>query len=97
MERVVNYIMAHGSKADPIPNRQISTALDLSETIIRKKINEARKNGIPICSCGEGYWYSEDSAEILETVQSLMHRTIAVENAVKGLLTVVQGGLEANK
>jgi biotin operon repressor len=97
MERVINYISTHGSKENPVPNKKISSALETSETTIRKKINEARRKGIPICSCEEGYFYSEDKVEILKTVQSLMHRTIAVENAVKGLLTVAQDGLEVKQ
>ena len=47
-----------------------------------------------IYSCDKGYFYSEDKTEILTTIQSLMHRTIAVEKAVNGLVSVVRNGLE---
>ena len=94
MERVVNYIMNHGSKESPVSNREMSAHLNLSEVIIRKKINQARCEGIPICSCDKGYYHSEDKGEILATIQSLMHRTIAVEKAVNGLLGFVRCGLE---
>ena len=94
MERVINYITNHGSKENPVSNKEISSQLKLSETLVRKKINEARCEGIPICSCDKGYFYSEDKTEILTTIQSLMHRTIAVEKAVNGLVSVVRNGLE---
>ena len=68
--------------------------MKLSDVCIRKKINEARCQGFPICSCDKGYYYSEDKAEIIKTVQSLMNRTIAVEKAVSGLLAIVKVGLE---
>jgi biotin operon repressor len=97
MERVVNYITIHGSKEKPVSNMEIGSQLKLSEQIIRKKINEARCNGIPICSCVKGYYYSEDKSEILATIQSLMHRTIAVEKAVNGLLTVVRCEMEGSE
>ena len=94
MERVISYISAHGTKENPVTNSEISSSLKLTEVDIRKKINQARCNGYPICSCGKGYYYSEDKSEILATIQSLMHRTIAVEKAVNGLLTVVRNGME---
>ena len=94
MERVVNYISNHGSRDNPVSNKEISTSLKLNEASISKKINEARCKGYPICSCDKGYFLSDDKAEILRTVQSLMHRTIAVEKAINGLLTVIRCGLE---
>ena len=94
MERVVNYISVHGDKDNPVVNRDIALALKITETSVRKKINEARQRGIPVCACDKGYYLSDDKAEILKTVQSLMHRTIAVEKAVSGLLSVVRSGLE---
>jgi biotin operon repressor len=94
MEKVVNYISAHGDRDNPVSNGEISSSLKLSEQSVRKKINEARSKGIPVCSCNHGYYVSEDKAEILQTVQSLMHRTMAVENAITGLLTVLRKGLE---
>ena len=97
MESVVNYIRNCGSIVEPVKNREISSVLNLSEVEVRKLINEARCNGIPICSTQKGYYYSEDKNEILQTIQSLMHRTIAVEKAVNGLLTVVRCGLEAEE
>ena len=96
MERVINYIVNHGTKDKPITNKEMASALKLKEVDIRKKINEARCNGFPICSCTNGYYYSEDKGEILKTIQSLMHRTIAVEKAVNGLLTCVRGGMEVD-
>lgn len=94
MERTINYISVHGTKENPITNKEIGRTLDLSEQAIRKHINEARCNGIPICSCREGYFISNDKADILQTIQRLMHRTIAVEKAVNGLLTTLYDKVE---
>ena len=90
MERLVNYIKKHGSKDNPIPNNKISTFLDISEQMVRKKINKARCEGIPICASNEGYWYSDDKEDILDTVKSLMSRTISVNMAIEGLLTTLK-------
>ena len=91
MERVVNYIKEHGSAQEPVPNREIASQLHMHEQEIRKKINKARQEGIPICACAKGYFYSEEKDDVLNTIQSLMHRTISVEKAVNGLLTVLRG------
>lgn len=90
MELVVNYIMSHGTRKNPISNREICSQLHITEVTVRQHINKARCSGIPICSCASGYWYSEDKSDILETIDSLMHRTISVEKAISGLLTTLR-------
>lgn len=87
MERVVNYIINHGTKESPVCNHEICMKLNTHEQSVRQHINRARCNGVPICSCNKGYYYSEDKADILETIQSLLKRTIAVEHSVNGLLS----------
>ena len=96
MEKVINYIVNHGSVDNPVKNKEIASHFKMKESDIRVKINEARTNGFPICSCSNGYYYSEDKGEILKTIQSLMHRTIAFEKAVNGLLTCVRCGMEVD-
>ena len=90
MERVVNYIINNATQKNPVTNAEIGSQLHLTEASIRNKINKARCEGIPICSSRNGYYYSEEKADILETIQSLMHRTISVEKAVSGLLTTLK-------
>lgn len=97
MERVIDYIASNGSVDNPVSNNEIALALNLSDVNIRKKINKARCSGFPICSCDKGYYYSYDKAEILRTIQSLMHRTIAVENAVNGLLAALNESMEVSE
>lgn len=90
MEHVINFIMHHGSRKNPVSNKEICSQLNINEVTVRHHINKARREGIPICSCTSGYYYSEDKSDILETIDSLMHRTISVEKAVRGLLTTLR-------
>ena len=90
MERVVNYIKNHGSAESPVMNGEISSQLNMTTVNVRRLINQARREGIPICSCSKGYYYSEDKTDILETIDSLMSRTISVEKAISGLLTALR-------
>lgn len=87
MYDVVNYIRNNGSVDKPVTNHQISAYFNMGEVNVRKTINQARCEGIPICSCHKGYYYSEDKADIVATIQSLNNRTISVERAISGLLT----------
>lgn len=92
MIETINYIINHGSKEHPVTNAEIRSQLKLNETTVRHHINKARTEGHPICSCDKGYYYSEDKTDILNTVQSLMHRTMAVDKAVNGMLSALRYG-----
>ena len=89
MYKVINTIRNYGSAEKPITNKEISRMLKITETCVRHKINQAICEGIPICSCQIGYFYSEDKEDILETVRSLNGRVISVEKAVSGLLNAL--------
>ena len=86
MNKVIEYIKANGTPESPVSSYEITEALNISGISIRKAINKARSEGCPICSCSEGYYYSEDKNEIINTIQSLVNRNISVERAVNGLL-----------
>ena len=89
MYNLVNIIRNYGSAEKPITNKEIASKLKITEVCVRHKINQARCEGIPICSCTIGYFYSEDKEDILETVRSLNGRVISVEKAVSGLLNAL--------
>lgn len=91
MYDVVNYIINNGSAEKPVRNHQISAHFHTNETNVRKLINQARCEGIPICSCSKGYYHSNNKADIVATIQSLNNRTISVEKAISGLLTNLIG------
>lgn len=84
--KVIEYIKANGTPKKPVSSYEITESLGIGGISIRKAINKARCEGCPICSCSKGYYYSEDKTEIINTIQSLVNRTIGVERAVNGLL-----------
>ena len=86
MNKVVEYIKANGTAENPVTSNKISGAFGISGSEVRNQINKARCEGYPVCSCGKGYYYSEDKKEIIDTIQSLVNRTISVEKAINGLL-----------
>jgi biotin operon repressor len=90
MDKIINFIMNHGTRENPVSNKEICEQLNTTDVTVRNHINKARRTGIPICSCTTGYFYSTDKSDILETIDSLMHRTISVEKAISGLLTTLR-------
>lgn len=90
MERVISYIHNNGSKEHPVCNKEIGKAIGMGDVMIRKLINKARSEGYAICSCDKGYFMSEEKADILDTIESLTHRTASINNAVSGLITALK-------
>lgn len=72
--------------------KALASRMDLSETYIRRKINEARSFGIPICSTRHGYYFSEDPSEIELTISSLKRRISTQIAAIIGLSELLEGG-----
>lgn len=89
---VVEYIRIHsnGSK-DPVHGWKIGKALGISDTVVRRWVNEARCNGVPICSCGNGYYYSNDPEHIDDTIRMLQGRIAKQQSAIDGLVCCRDG------
>ena len=86
MNKVIEYIKANGTPESPVSSYEITKELNIGGVAVRKAINKARCDGCPICNNHNGYYYSTDKNEIINTIQSLVNRNISVERAVNGLL-----------
>lgn len=84
---IINYIKLRGSRENPVLSHEIEEYFRISGATVRKRINAARCEGITICSSEKGYFYSDDRTDIVDTIQSLMNRTMSVEKAIKGLVS----------
>lgn len=52
---------------------------------IRRMVNELRCSGVPICSCGQGYFYSTNPSDIKETINHLAGRINKIKVACDGM------------
>lgn len=68
-----------------ITARRLAEIAGCCESYIRKKINEARASGIPICSTRFGYYFSDRYEDISETVRFLTRRINTQLKAIDGL------------
>lgn len=87
---VINYIIANANgRKNAIIGRKIGNVFGISDVNIRAYVNEARCDGLPICSCNSGYYYSYNNDDLNDTIKTLKGRVIAVENAIEGLNGII--------
>ena len=70
--------------------KELGLLFGISDGSIRRIINQYRSEGIPICSCPDGYYYSENPEDIVKTIGSLKRRIASIQKAIDGLLTNVE-------
>ena len=85
---VVEHILMCGEV--PSTAKELAILFGTSDVYIRKVINDYRSDGIPICSNRQGYYYSEEPKEIIETIASLKRRVASIQRAIDGLLKNVE-------
>ena len=66
----------HKGRKNAIVTGQIEMAVELEENDIRRLISKFRREGVPICSCNEGYYYPESYSEIME-VATKFHKYLS--------------------
>ena len=86
---VVNYIKCVSAPDRPISGSSIASHFGITDVDVRKKVSEARKAGIPICSVRYGYYYSTDKSDIAKTIDSLRRRISSQESAITGLAALL--------
>lgn len=83
---IVDYIRSSAiDKGHAIIGRKIGDVFGITNADVRRFVNEARRNGVPICSCASGYYYSYNSEDIDRTIKHLRGRISKVECAIAGL------------
>lgn len=86
MGEIEKYLRDHSNgKNNPVYGKTIAEAFGVPSTTIRRMINTARSSGVPICSCQNGYYLTDDRSEIQETINSLRGRIHKMECAILGL------------
>ena len=85
-EELTEYLKnKHTGDDSCISGRLLGAMFNIPTAELRKVINEARREGIPICACDKGYFYSELPSDILKTVNSLTGRIAKMQEAINGL------------
>ena len=64
---------------------KIAKTINVTETTVRRYINQLRSEGYPICSTQKGYYFSYKIEDITSTIDFLTNRLETQIKAIKGL------------
>lgn len=80
------------SEDNAINARDLCTMFNLTSRHLRIIVGGLRKDGVPICSSTQGYWYSTEPEDIKKTLQRLEGQVSNMNNSITGLKKVLTGG-----
>ena len=90
-ERLLNYLKgACPGRKYRVSGADLERALGISGTDLRKQVNRLRRQGIPIGSDRQGYFYAATAGEVYATIRQLRQMVAGLEKAIAGL----EGALE---
>lgn len=94
IERVVAAIPK--GKENAIHQLELSAALQLHPSAVKKCVKQARQQGSPILSSSKGYWLSESKEETAQYVQMMRRQALSRLSVIKtanALLSSTDGQL----
>ena len=80
----------HTEETHAIKNRELRELFCLTDRQVRLCVNELRREGVAICSSSEGYWYSEDTADIERTLHRMEAQIYNMKCSIAGLQKALQ-------
>ena len=91
LNNITDYLSKyHTDETSALKNRDLRTLFNLTERQVRRVVNELRRDGVPICSSSEGYWYSSDRADIVKTLNRMEAQKNNMELSIAGLRGLLQ-------
>ncbi len=85
-ENVISYLRDNAfGRENAIYGADLGDEFGLLAPQIRVIVNNARRDGIPICTCGHGYFFAKDASDIKATIEGLYGRIESVLAAIDGL------------
>ena len=85
-EMIANYLREnHTNEADAVNAGNLCLLFHIHKQDLRRLINYLRTTGLPICSSNSGYWYSESTVDVQNTLTALKSRIEGINRAIGGL------------
>ena len=83
---IAKYLKAyHTGEAQAVTSRELETVFHIRGPCLRKAVNRLRGDGVPVCSCDNGYYYAETEEELAHTIHQLNSRIKKIAQAKRGL------------
>ena len=90
-ERLLSYLKgACPGRQYRVSGSDLERALNISGTDLRKLLNRLRRQGVPIASDRQGYFYAATAGEVYTTIRQLQQMVNGLQKAIAGL----EGSLE---
>lgn len=87
----------HCKEAEAVKSRELGTLFNLTNRGVRNLVSKLRQDGVPVCSSNNGYWYSEDEADITRTIKRLADQVLNMRLAIDGLKKAKEAITDAEK
>ncbi len=85
-ERLAEYLKRyHLGAAHAIASRELECMFSVGGKRLRGTVNRLRREGVPIASNGNGYFYADTGQEIHTTIAHMTHRISGIAAAIRGL------------
>ncbi len=78
-----------------VKSAELEQVLHLSGTDLRKLVNRLRRDGVPIGSSRNGYFYARTAGEVYATIRQLQTMVRGLEAAIRGLEVALEQFEEA--
>lgn len=64
---------------------ELEQSLQISSNELRRRVNRLRREGVPIGSSADGYFYAVTAGEVYATIRQLRSMETGLEAAIRGL------------
>ncbi|MDD3778449.1 MAG: hypothetical protein PHU76_01745 [Synergistaceae bacterium] len=86
LDTLVWYIKTfHSGEACAATSKELELMFGIRGAALRRTINHLRREGIPIASGDNGYYYAETELELRRTIAHMKHRIAGISAAIRGL------------
>jgi biotin operon repressor len=82
---IVIQLIKNHTADKPVLGAKLAQVSGLSGQEVRKVVNEARQEHLPIGSCKTGYYWARTQEELLVTIRDLTGRAKQIMRAAEGL------------
>jgi biotin operon repressor len=85
-DRLAGYMeIFHAGEQYAATSRELERAIGVNGATLRKLVNALRRDGVPIASDENGYYYAETELEVRRTIAHMKHRIFGISAAIHGL------------
>lgn len=93
---VAEYLQEHHStEENAVKSRDLCIIFNLIDNRhVRNIVTSLRQEGVPICSSSNGYWYSQDPADVKKTIRRMEGQVNNMNISIEGLRKALE---EASK